>query len=158
MIRTFIQERAAKWDELLQVDTESGKVKIYAVDKELNFPFSEYYSTFSEMGYKSIDEIIDTMKKNKAKAEIDTVEQTEKEINGLVNLAKHRAENGGNIFMRLKDGTLFNDIAERLKGYGLSENEAIKKLESIQYITSMLLIFQILLQLPLQEHRLAYQK
>ena len=29
MLRTFIQERAEKWDELMQIDTESEKVKIY---------------------------------------------------------------------------------------------------------------------------------
>ena len=39
MIKTFIQEHAEKWDELIQIDTESGKVKIYSVDKGLDFPF-----------------------------------------------------------------------------------------------------------------------
>ena len=54
MIKTFIQEHAEKWDELIQIDTESEKVKIYSVDKGLDFPFSEYYTTLQEMGYTSL--------------------------------------------------------------------------------------------------------
>ena len=91
MIKTFIQETSKKWDELIQIDTESGKVKIYTVDKELGFPFSEYYTTVEEMGYKSINEMVNTMKKKDNKQEIDTVKQTEKEIIGLLKMAKHRA-------------------------------------------------------------------
>lgn len=129
MIRTFIQERASKWDELLQIDTESGKVKIYTVDKELDFPFSEYYTTVVEMGYKSIKEMIDTMKRKDNKKEIDTEEQTQKEINGLLKLAKHRAEHNNHTCMILKDGTKYNDIVERLKAYGMTEAEAVKKID-----------------------------
>lgn len=135
MIRTFIQERT-DWDELMQIDTESGKVKIYAVDKELGFPFSEYYTTLSDMGYNSITNFIKRMRKIKD-AEIDTDQQTEKEIQGLINLAKHRAEHGGNVFMKLKDGMLYNDIAERLRNYGLSESEAMQKLENIQIVKNI---------------------
>ena len=137
MKKTFIQERQAKYDELIQIDTENGSVKIYAVDSEIGFPFSEYYTTVSEMGYKSVDEMIKTLKNKKTKKEINTDEQTAKEISGLVNLAKHRAKNGGNVSMRLKDGTLYNDIVERLKEYGLNENEAMEKLENIQYARSI---------------------
>ncbi len=133
MIRTFIQERAAKWDELLQIDTENGKVKIYAVDKELHFPFSEYYTTVLEMGYKSINEMIKVLHKK----EINTAVQTEKEINGLLNLAKYRAEHGGNAYMILKDGTKYNDIVERLKSYGLSEEEATAKIPSLFKVRSI---------------------
>lgn len=129
MIRTFIQERASKWDELLQIDTESGKVKIYTVDKELDFPFSEYYTTVAEMGYKSIKEIIDTMKRKDNKKEVDTAEQTEKEINGLLKLAKYRAEHNNHTCMILNDGTKYNDIVERLKVYGMTEEKAVKKID-----------------------------
>lgn len=136
-IRTFIQERLIKWDELIQIDTESGKVKIYSVDKELNFPFSEYYTTVSEMGYKSINEIIKAMQKKDTKQEIDTAEQTEKEINGLLNLAKYRAEHGGNVYMILKDGTKYNDIVERLKAYGMTEAEAVKKIDRLSTVRTV---------------------
>ena len=130
MIKTFIQERAGKWDELIQIDTESGKVKIYSVDKSLGFPFSEYYTTVAEMGYKSIKEMIDTMKRKDNKKEIDTEEQTQKEINGLLKLAKHRAEHNKHICITLNDGTKYNDIVERLKAYGMTESEALKKIDN----------------------------
>ena len=136
MIRTFIQERG-KFNELLQINTESGEVKVYAVDKELDFPFSEYYSTVSEMGYNSIDEMVKTMKNKETKKEIDTDTQTKKEINGLYKLAEHRAKNGGNIFMKLKDGTLYNDISERLKKYGILESESMQKIQNIQFIRNI---------------------
>lgn len=129
MIRTFIQETNKKWDELLQIDTESGKVKIYTVDKELGFPFSEYYTTVEEMGYKSINEMVNIMKKKDNKQEIDTEEQTQKEINGLLKLAKHRAEHNNHTCLILKDGTKYNDIVERLKVYGMTESEAVKKID-----------------------------
>ena len=129
MIRTFIQETNKKWDELLQIDTESGKVKIYTVDKELGFPFSEYYTTVEEMGYKSINEMVNIMKKKDNKQEIDTAEQTEKEINGLLKLAKYRLEHNCHTCLILKDGTKYNDIVERLKVYGMTESEAVKKID-----------------------------
>ena len=136
MIRTFIQERG-KFNELLQINTESGEVKVYAVDKELDFPFSEYYSTVREMGYNSIDEMVKTMKNKETKKEIDTDAQIKKEIDGLYKLAEHRAKNGSNVFMRLKDGTLYNDISERLKKYGISESESIKKIQNIQIVRNI---------------------
>lgn len=126
MIRTFIQEKA-KWDELVQIDTESRKVKMYCVDKELGFPFSEYYTTVSDMGYKSIDDCIKRMKKIKHE-EVDTEEQCKKEIAGLLNLAKYRVEIGMFKYIILEDGTKYNDIVERLKVYGLSEEAAVKKI------------------------------
>lgn len=128
MIKTFIQETNKKWDELLQIDTESGKVKIYTVDKELGFPFSEYYTTVEKMGYKSINQMVNIMKKKDNKQEIDTEEQTQKEINGLLKLAKHRAEHNNHTCLILKDGTKYNDIVERLKVYGMTESEAVKKI------------------------------
>ena len=137
MIKTFIQERKGNFDELLQINTESGEVKIYAVDKELDFPFSEYYSTVREMGYNSIDEMVKTMKNKETKKEIDTDTQTKKEINGLYKLAEHRAKNGGVVFMRLEDGTLYNDISERLKKYGIPETESMKKLQNIQIVRNI---------------------
>ncbi len=125
MIRIFIQEKE-KWDELIQIDTESEKVKIYSVDKELGFPFSEYYTTVIEMGYKTVKEMITTIKSRKK--EISTNKQVEKEITGLLNLAKYRANNNKYIYIIMKDGTKYNDIVERMKSYGMSEKEAIKKI------------------------------
>lgn len=129
MIKTFIKERNTGWNELIQIDTDSGKVKMYSVDKELGFPFSEYYTTIAEMGYKSISEIIDRMKFFKNK-EIDTDKQIEKEISGLLKLAKHRSEHNNHIYLIMNDGTKYNDIVERLKTYDMTEAEAVKKINN----------------------------
>ena len=116
MLRTFIQERNKKsWNELIRIDTESGKVKIYSINKKLGFPFSEYYTTVTKMGYKSINDMIKQIKTNKK--EIDTDRQIAKEITGLLKLAKHRAEQQ------------YNDIVERLKVYGMTEAEALKRID-----------------------------
>ena len=126
MIRTFIKNRN-EWNELVQVNTESGKVKYYCVDKELGFPFSESYTTVSEMGYKSIDDIIKRIKR--WKEEIATDKQIAKEIAGLLKLAKYRVEHGRYTYIVLDDGTKYNDIVERLKNYGMTEAEAVKKID-----------------------------
>ena len=127
MVRTFIQERAENWNELVQIDTESGKVKIYSVDKELGFPFSEYHSSISDMGYDSVNDMVKRMKSRKK--EIETNRQTAKEISGLLKLAKHRAEHNKHIYLTLNDGTKHNDVVERLKSYGMPESEALKKID-----------------------------
>lgn len=127
MIKTFIQEHSEKWNELIQVDIESGKVKIYSVDKGLDFPFSEYYTTLQEMGYTSLKQFLKRMKATKK--EIDTDRQIAKEITGLLKLAKHRAEHNKHICLILNDGTKYNNIVERLKTYGMTEAEALKKID-----------------------------
>ena len=108
MIRTFIQIKNATWNELIQIDTESEKVKIYCVDKEFGFPFEEYYTTITEMGYKSIADIIARMKTRKE--EVETDRQNAKEVTGLLKLAKYRADHGRYTYIKLKDGTKYNDI------------------------------------------------
>ena len=127
MLRTFIQERAEEWDELMQIDTESEKVKIYSVEKELGFPFSEYYTTVTEMGYKTVKEMVTVIKSRKK--EIATDRQVAREITGLLKLAKHRADNNKHIYIIMKDGTKYNDIVERMKAYGMSETEAVTKID-----------------------------
>ena len=127
MLKTFIQEHAEKWDELIQIDTESEKVKIYSVDKSLDFPFSEYYTTLQEMGYTSLKQFSKRMKATKK--EINTDRQIAKEITGLLKLAKYRSEHNKHIYLTLNDGTKYNDIVERLKTYGMTEAEALKKID-----------------------------
>lgn len=124
MIRTFVNERA-KWDNVTQINTETKEVKIYAVDKELGFPFSEYTTTVSEMGWRSTDEFINRMKRT-SDYEPNTEEQTEKEIQGLLKLAKYRNEHNCHTCIILKDGTKHNDIVERLKTYGIEEIKAVE--------------------------------
>lgn len=126
MTKTYIQERNTTWDELVQLNTENGQVKIYCVDKELGFPFSEYFSTISEMGYDSTADFIKTM--NNRKTEISTDVQISKEIDGLLKLAKYRHQNNNHTCILLNDGTLYNDIVERLTVYGFTTEEAAHKI------------------------------
>ena len=127
MIRTFINIRNTSWNELVQVDTESGKIKYYSVDQEMGFPFSESYTTFSKMGYESIDEVINRFKARKE--EIATDRQIAREIAGLLKLAKYRVNHGRYTCVVLDDGTKYHDITERLKSYGMTELEAVKKID-----------------------------
>ena len=128
---------------LVRLEDAEALLKCYS-DKEIVSKMNSdyctsdfYYSTVEEMGYKSIDEMVKTMKNKETKKEIDTDTQTKKEINGLYKLAEHRAKNGDNIFMRLKDGTLYNDICERLKKYGILESESMQKIQNIQFIRNI---------------------
>lgn len=120
MVRTFIQERETKWNEIIQIDTETEKVKIYSVDKTLGFPFSEYYTTVKEMGYKYVKDILKRMKSRKN--EIETDKQMASEISGLLKLAKYRAKNNNHAQPD------YYDIVVRLKYYGIDETDAIQKI------------------------------
>ena len=44
-------------------------------------------------------------------------------------MAKHRADNNKHIYIIMKDGTKYNDIVERMKAYGMSETEAVTKID-----------------------------
>ena len=127
MIKTFIQERA-KWNEILKVDTESGVITTYSQDKEIGFPFSEYSTSLKEMGYGSLKQLYDRMKQI-GKKEVDTEEQAKSEIEGLLNLAKYRKEHNGYRNIILRDGSVYDDIVERLKQYNFTECEAIRAIE-----------------------------
>lgn len=127
MIRTFIKERPLKWDELIQINTKTKEVKIYAVDKELGFPFSEYHTTVTEIGFESVKEMIDTIKLRKK--EISTKKEISREIEGLFKLAKYRIKNNNYKYLLLNNNIKYNDIIERLKEYGITESEAIRKID-----------------------------
>ena len=127
MIRTFIKERPLKWDELVQINTKTKEVKIYAVDKELDFPFSEYYTTVTEIGFESAKEMIDTIKLRKK--EISTKREISREIEGLFKLAEYRIKNNNYKYLLFNNNIKYNDIIERLKGYGITELEAIRRID-----------------------------
>lgn len=128
MIRTFIYERnGMEWDDLFQVNTETEEVKIYSVARDLGFPFSEYYTTVSDMGYSCIKELLRHILQSKN--EVQTDKQIAKEVTGLLRLAKFQSDNGNYICLILKDGRKYNDIVERLKSYGMDEAEALRKID-----------------------------
>lgn len=132
MIRIFEHPEHKEWRELTLIDDEKDLIKIYCQDKKLGFPFSEYETSLKEYGYKSADEYYKTIsKRHKANIgrslikEIDASEQIASEISGLVKLAKHRNDNGNYKSIIKKDGTLYNDIIERLEEY-VSEEKALE--------------------------------
>lgn len=127
MIRTFMKERPLKWDELIQINTKTQEVKIYTVDKELGFPFSEYHTTVTEIGFESVKEMIDTIKLRKK--EISTKKEISREIEGLFKLAEYRIKNNNYKYLLLNNDIKYNDIIERLKEYGITELEAIRKID-----------------------------
>ena len=114
MTRTFLINRS-EWNDIVRVNEETGEVFVYSQDAELGFRFSEYRTTFADMGYKSIKLFEKQMIKN-GKREVNTAEQEASEITGLLNLAKYRNENG----------RITSDIPERLTAYGISLAEATK--------------------------------
>lgn len=114
MVRTFLINRS-KWNDITRVNEDTGEVLIYSQDTEIGFRFSEYQTTVSDMGYKSIKDFIKRQKQN-GKHEVDTKEQEASEIAGLLNLAKYRVQNG----------KITRDIPKRLTAYGFSLAEATK--------------------------------
>ena len=135
-VRTFVREAGnAKYREVVQINEVEGTMKIYNQDKEIGFPFSEYVMGLAEAGYKSADAYFKNMTKRERAAlnrvetvEVNTEEQLDSEIKGLVSLAKYRKEHGCYRCLVLKDGTKKNDIIDRLKNYGLTESEAVHKI------------------------------
>lgn len=114
MTRTFLINRN-KWNDIVRVNEETGEVLVYSQDAELGFRFSEYQTTIKDMGYNSIKDYVKKMKQN-GKHEVDTQEQEDSEIAGLLNLAKYRVQNG----------RITRDIPERLTAYGFTLADATK--------------------------------
>ena len=83
MLRTFINERP-EWDEAMQINTVTGEVRTYCVEKELGFSFAEHNTSFVKLGYKSIDEMLQQIIPRKK--EIDTKTQLERERVGIEKL------------------------------------------------------------------------
>ena len=135
MIRIFERptSKTTQWKELIAINESENTIKIYNQDKQLGFPFSEYATSLSEYGYKSADDyfkIISKREKNNIGhiniREIEATEQIASEISGLVKLAKHLNDNGKYTSIIKRDGTLYNDIIERVKAYGLTEENALE--------------------------------
>lgn len=132
MIRIFERPTNSKWKELILIDDEKDLIKIYSQDKDLGFPFSEYKTSLKEYGYKSADDFYKSISKREKNnlghvniKELESTEQMASEVSGLVKLAKHRNDNGCYNSIIKKDGTLYNDIIERLKEY-ITEEKALE--------------------------------
>ena len=135
--RTFTRDTNKTYRELIQINDAENTIKIYAQSKEIGFPFDEYTTSLSEYGYKSSDDFFKSVSRREKEnlnrvriKEIDTDIQTKSEIDGLLNLAKYRKEHGRYTSLILNDGTLKNDIIDRLSAYGYTTAEAIKAIEN----------------------------
>lgn len=134
--RTFTRDANKSYRELIQINDAENTIKIYVQNKEIGFPYSEYTWSLSEYGYKSADDFYKSISRREKDIlnhvnikEIDTDMQIESEIKGILNLAKYRKDNGRYTSLILEDGTLKNDIVDRLKAYGYTTVEALKAIE-----------------------------
>jgi hypothetical protein len=88
MIRTFKRVlNSNTWNEIHIVDTETGEYKHYMQDKAFGFAFSQDSGIVSDIGYKSVNEYLKTLKeRNYLGEEVDYTEQIESERIGQINL------------------------------------------------------------------------
>ena len=136
--RTFLIKTTEKYNELVQIDEKNDLIKIYCQNTELGFPFSEYNASLKEFGYASAEDYYNSISQrerailNKVQIkEMDTYSQCKAEVDGLFNLAKYRMEHGCYKNLILNDGTKYNDIVERLSGYGVDRQEVLNKLDTL---------------------------
>lgn len=136
--RTFLIKTTEEYNELVQIDEKNDLIKIYCQNTELGFPFSEHNASLKEFGYASAEDYYNSISQrerailNKVQIkEMDTYSQCKAEVDGLFNLAKYRMEHGCYKNLILNDGTKYNDIVERLSGYGVDRQEALNKLDSL---------------------------
>jgi spore germination protein YaaH len=132
MIRIFEHPTFTEWKDLVLIDDEKDLIKIYSQDKKLGFPFSEYKTSLKEYGYQSADDFYKKISKRERNnlghvniKELEASEQLASEVSGLVKLAKYRNDHGCYNSIIKNDGTLYNDIIERLKEY-VTEEKALE--------------------------------
>ena len=101
--------------EIRIFDMENGEFTHYFQDKTIGFTFSSYNTTVYKMGYKSIEDCLNTFKKRGFLGkEIDYEQQKELEKIGLINLGIDRIKRKGRI-----NTNDFTDVIEKLQKYGL---------------------------------------
>lgn len=124
MIINYIKPHGHDFIDAYEIDTAENTVFIYTIDSEFYFPLENsgmsgtYKTTPEKMGYKNMQEFINTLKSRYKGSlqEIPHDRQRAEEIAGLLRLAKFRVDNKYR----------FDDIPRRLCGYGLDEDYAEK--------------------------------
>ena len=102
MIKNYLKKTNNR-TEAKEIDFETGIVKLYQINNGsencgIDFPFSEYMTTYKEMGYESVNHMIKELKKRgQLGEEVPHEEQKHKEIEELLKLAKFRKGNGWNL-------------------------------------------------------------
>ena len=122
MKRVFIKE-VEKMKEIRIFDLDNNTFTFYYHSKNIGFKFGvEKSFSVEEMGYKSIKDMIQELKKrNLLGTEISYQELLELEKIGYIKLAIDRIKRAGGI-----DTANFKDIIEKLKKYGIDPGAAAK--------------------------------
>jgi hypothetical protein len=121
MIKAFKKNlKNFSYDEVRIIDTDTRKFTSYMQNKEIGFIFSKYETNIINMGYKSVDECIKTLKERGCLGnEVDYTEQKLSEKIGLINLGIERIKKHNRI------NTLdFEDVIYKLSDYGLGYTDA----------------------------------
>jgi len=122
MIKTYVKEsKNSGNNEVKIINLETGAFTQYNTDGKIGFPFGNpYNTTVFEMGYKSVNDCLKTLKeRNFLGYEADYRKQKESEMIGLINLGSIRIENAGRI-----NSNDFEDITLKLSDYGLGYVDA----------------------------------
>lgn len=114
MIKAFKKE-CSQYHEVRIINLETGEFTRYFQDKHIGFTFSNYTTTVFEMGYKSVNECIKTLKdRNFLGNEVDCKEQKESERIGYINLGVERIKRAGRI-----NTNDFEDVCNKFSNYGM---------------------------------------
>ena len=121
MIYNFIKNDGNSWDAV-EADTDSGIIRKCFIDRELGFAADEgsgvYQTTPAELGFCDMAHLLAYYRDHQRSKfwEVPHHRQRASEIAGLLRLAKHRNDHGNS----------FDDVPQRLQGYGLSAQYADK--------------------------------
>ena len=116
-VKAFVKDcKNYSWNEVRIIDTETGEFTHYNTSKSIGFPFGNpYTTTVFQMGYKSVDECLKSLKKNNYLGdEIGYKEQKESERIGYIKLGMERIKRAGRV-----NTTDFEDICNKLNKYGM---------------------------------------
>ena len=115
MIKVFKRE-CINYNEVRIINIKTGEITSYHTHKDIGCPFGiPYKTTVFEMGYKSVNECLKTLKERKFLGnEVDYKEQKEVERIGYIKLGIERIKKAGRI-----NTTDFEDICNKLSNYGM---------------------------------------
>ena len=125
MIRNFLRETSLRI-EAREINMETGEVKLYSIDNQsdIPFPYGEFETTVSYMGYDTPKAYIKEMKRRGILGEeVEHNRQRANEISGILQLARFRHDNNWSLM----------DIPVRLTTYYNLTEEYAKKI--VRYIT-----------------------
>lgn len=121
MVKAFKRENPYQdYDEVTIINIDNGAFSQYLQDKQIGFIFDIWNTNYKEMGYKSVDECLKTLKqRNILGKEIDYEQQRQSEKIGYINLGIERIKRHNRI------NTLdFDDVIKKLADYGLGYCDA----------------------------------